>query len=342
MPFVRISLFVAVVAALAALAPGNASAHVFALRGLVLAVDAAKGTVIVRPDATSGSSAPTTAFSITPKSELRHIKVGASISASVDGDTVPPTLHNVRALGAQKLTGAAGEDASELALRTVPLLRIGDRVPDTRFVDQLGRRFSFRTLRGQTAVVAFVYTRCRDARECPLISAKFHALQTALARTPSHLVEVSLDPAYDRPPVLARYGRVFGADPHRWSLLTGNPKDVLDFAAAFGVTAFPDPRIGLIHSERTAIVDGDGAVRQLIDEVSWSPDEIVAQIRADRRLASNPFERLNLWLSSAAVAVCGNGVASFSGFDDLAIVLAIVGLAAFIAWRIARSIFRSA
>jgi len=111
-------------------------------------------------------------------------------------------------------------------------------------------------------VLSFIYTRCQDARMCPLISAKFRQIQEQAGARPIHLVEVTLDPAYDRPPVLGRYGRVFGADPKRWSLVVGDADPTLNFAAQFGVTAFPDPNIGIIHAENTVIVGPDGRIQK--------------------------------------------------------------------------------
>ena len=70
-------------------------------------------------------------------------------------------------------------------------------------------------------VVSFVYTRCRDARMCPLVAAKFARMQRQLRGTPIRLVTVTLDPGYDTPRVLARYGAAYGADPARWLLVTG-------------------------------------------------------------------------------------------------------------------------
>ena len=76
----------------------------------------------------------------------------------------------------------------------VPSLGAGDPVPATRFTDQTGREFSFSSLRGRTAIVGFIYTRCSD--ECPLITAKFGALAQLLPG-PFHLVELTLDPQHD-------------------------------------------------------------------------------------------------------------------------------------------------
>jgi cytochrome oxidase Cu insertion factor (SCO1/SenC/PrrC family) len=223
--------------------------------------------------------------------------------------------------------------------RRVTQVQVGDAVPSTPFVDQRGKPFAFAELRGRPAVLSFIYTRCRDARECPLISAKFHTLQERLLGGPVHLVEVTLDPSYDRPRVLAEYGKVFGADPTRWTLATGDADRVLDFAARFDVLGFRDERVGLIHSERTVIVAPSGRIAQMIDETSWSPDEVVAAVQAASGIPSNPLQRLDLWLSAQAVAICGNGVAGFSGLLDLAVVLAIFGVFGWVLYRLARKIF---
>ena len=71
-------------------------------------------------------------------------------------------------------------------------------------------------------------------------------------------------------------------------------------------------------------------------------DEIVAAVQHDEHLGSNPIERLDLWLSSAAVSVCGNAVAGFSGFTDLLTVLGIAGFFGWLLWRVGRGIARGA
>ena len=322
-----------------------ASAHEASVRGLVLAVLPGSGEIVVRHDALLGRPAGISTFRVSPASRTATLHIGSTVEGTADADATPWTLSSIVSVGAAQ--AVTGESASSSAsapdvLRNVHHVSIGEFAPATNFVDQRGQPFALRSLHGQMVVMAFVYSRCKDARECPLISAKFHMLQEKLRGRPVHLVEVTLDPAYDRPDVLARYGTTFGADPARWTLATGQPDAVLDFAAQFDVTAFPDERVGLIHPERVAIVDQFGTIRELIDEGSWSPDEIVATVDHDQHMASNPFERLNLWLSSAAVAVCGNSVAGFSGFTDLLTVAAIAAFFGFLFWRLARGIARGA
>jgi protein SCO1/2 len=275
----------------------------------------------------------TMTFRIIPREQARQLAPGAIIDGTVDTSTEPWTLSHVTSKSAQLLT-------TDPALRRVTVLRPGDLVPDTPFVDQRGRPFMFSQLRGKDVVLAFIYTRCQDSRMCPLISANFHALQATMGKRNVHLVEVTLDPAYDRPAVLARYGHVFGADPNKWTLAVGDAKTTLDFAAQFGVTAFPDPTIGIIHSEDTVLIGPDGRINEQITETAWAPDEIYAQIDASRGVGSNPVKRFDLWLSREAVALCGNAVGSFSGLQDLVIVLLIFAVLGWCIWRLARKIFR--
>ena len=308
------------------------------LTGLVLAVDPAKNTAVVRPDAAASMPPMTMSFVLAP-GRARTLHPGERIEATLDDTKTPAMLRAIRVTGSQLVTSPSAAPLDAGIIRRVHFVQTGDAVPTTPFIDQAGKPFSFAQLRGQTVVLAFIYTRCRDPRMCPLISAKFHALQSALGKGAFHLVEVTLDPAYDKPVVLRAYAKQFDADTSRWTFLTGDPETVLNFAAQFGVTAFADQRVGLIHPERTVVIDPLGTIRQMIDEVAWQPAEIVAAARSYSHLSSNPLERLNLWLSAQAVALCGNSVAGFSGGLDLLVVLAIFGGFGWLAYRIARRLF---
>lgn len=315
-----------------------ASTHAWAadrLHGLVLQVDPAHATAIVRHDSIGTMPGMTMTFRFASPEAARRVHAGESIDAQLDMTTEPWTLRDVHEAISVVQPPAA-------FTRQVAPLRLGDELPATHFVDQRGKPFDLAALRGQVVVLSFVYTRCQDPRMCPLISADFRALQERLRGGPFHLVEVTLDPVYDRPPVLAAYGKVFGADASRWSLLTGRPNDVLDFAARFSVTAFPDEHTGLIHTDRTVIADKDGRIREFIDETGWSPDQVSDAARSYAGEATSPFARFDLWLSEQAVAICGNSVAGISGIGDLAIVVALFALVGYVLFRLARGFLRSA
>ena len=102
-------------------------------------------------------------------------------------------------------------------------------VPDFSLVERSGRRVGAAELRGLVWVADFIYTRCTDT--CPLQSAQMAALQAEFAAEPDfRLVSITVDPAWDRPEVLARYARRFGADPDRWLFLTGEGGAILALA----------------------------------------------------------------------------------------------------------------
>ena len=325
---------------LVVLFPGYASAAVRVgsvavprLHGVVLAVTPKTGEAVVRHDPFGSMPAMTMPFRIVPRARAAQLQPGATIEADVSTKTEPWTLSNVSSTGTQALT------SDTTPLRRVTVLRIGDLVPETPFVDQTGKPFRFSQLRGRDVVLAFIYTRCADARMCPLISGKFAQLQRTAGNRSLHLVEVTLDPAFDRPPVLARYAQAYGADPKRWSLVVGDAEPTLNFAAQFGITAFPDPDSGIIHAENTVLVDRRGRIASMNHEADWVPSGILADVDARNGIASNPLQRLNLWLSSTAVAICGNSVAGFSGLQDLAVLLVILSALAYLVYRVARKIF---
>jgi protein SCO1/2 len=308
------------------------------LHGLVLAVQSASAQAVVRHDATGSMAAMTMTFAVAPRAMVKRLRAGQTIDANVDRATSPWTLTGINILGQQALTSLTPANEQPVsAIRNVTPLAAGNRVPQTPFYDQSGAPFTFASLRGHDVVLAFIYTRCPD--ECPLISAKFSRIQTLLRGTSTRLVEVSLDPSFDTPPVLRRYAQTYSADAQRWTLLTGNLDQVLDFAARFDVSALPDPRYGIIHSERTVIIDREGFIRQLVDESAWTPAEIVSAVRTVDNETANPLARFNLWLSSQAAAICGDRVTSFSGVGDLLVALVIFGAFGWLIYRVGRGIF---
>ena len=187
----------------------------------------------------------------------------------------------------------------------VPVLREGDAVPSTALLDQRGRRFSFATTNGRTTIVSFIYTRCPDAQMCPLVAAKFARMQRELRGTPIRLVTVTLDPAYDTPSVLTRYGAAYGADPAVWTFVTGPAAAVDDVAGRLGIVV-ERPRPGVIvHGEAAIVIDAGGRIARFADGAAWLPDDLLGAARQVAALPDNPFNRMRLWLASSASALCG-------------------------------------
>ena len=103
----------------------------------------------------------------------------------------------------------------------------GDPVPDFSLTDQTGHRVQLSKLRGQSVALTFIYTRCPIATACPMTTAKFSQLDALLrGKGIGRLLTITVDPEHDTPQVLAEYAKHVGADPKRWSFLTGPPQDV--------------------------------------------------------------------------------------------------------------------
>jgi protein SCO1/2 len=311
------------------LAGAVALAHGGNFQGVVLGIQAGSSQIIVRQEAGAGRSGDVFPVRVNPAKDLGTLRLGDHISGMlVRGNR--PVISEVEVL-------PMAPSSLLQTVRNAHLLREGDALPQTHFVDQNGKSFTFADFAGQNVVLSFIYTRCRDAKMCPLISSKFAQLQDAFKNSDSHLVEITLDPQYDTPLVLKTYADTFKANPQRWTFGTGELNAVLNFDAQFGLLPFADPRFGLIHTEQTVIIDKRGIVRYLIDDPSWSIGEIQAQLDNVNGRGGNLFARIDLALSRAAVAVCGDRVAGFSGLTDLLVVIVIFAALAWSVYRIGRA-----
>jgi cytochrome oxidase Cu insertion factor (SCO1/SenC/PrrC family) len=68
------------------------------------------------------------------------------------------------------------------------------------------------------------------------------------------LLSITMDPAHDRPEVLAKYAETWKADPNSWHFLTGGLSEVKTVCGRFGVNFWPDEG-ALTHSMHTVIID---------------------------------------------------------------------------------------
>jgi cytochrome oxidase Cu insertion factor (SCO1/SenC/PrrC family) len=191
----------------------------------------------------------------------------------------------------------------------VPTMQAGDAIPDAHLVDQYGRPLSFRNGPNPT-IVSFMETRCPDTRTCPLVTAKFSRMERIVRGTSIRLLEITLDPGYDRPSVLVRYAAAVGVSGKNWLLGTGSARDIAAISKRFGI--FGDRTISgdIGHTEAVAILSGDGVLQTRIDGTDWSPDDVAARARDVAGLSSNPLRRLELGLFARVSAACGgNGAA---------------------------------
>jgi formylglycine-generating enzyme required for sulfatase activity len=120
-----------------------------------------------------------------------------------------------------------------------------------------GARINLGELRGEVRVVAMIFTSCEFA--CPRTLADLQDIAAQRATAGARFLLVTMDTERDTPAVLEAYRAKNGLDPQRWTLLHGEPDDVLDFAAVLGVK-FQKAGGTFSHSNVITVLDRAGNI----------------------------------------------------------------------------------
>jgi protein SCO1/2 len=268
---------------LGACARPEADAKRYDLKGKVVSVDRAKGEVVMDHEEIRGyMAAMRMPFKLRDRDALAAVAGGDRLQATLVVSEDDYWLENP--VITKGLAGADAEAAEAVASGPSP----GTEVPDVTLVNQDGARLSLARLRGRALLVTFIYTRCPVPDYCPLMSSNFAAVHRELERDEAlrektHLLSVTLDPAYDTPKVLRSYGAAYteryGAETfEHWDFATGDPAEVRRLAQFFGLT-YQEESGQIIHSLRTALVGPDGRVYKIYRGNEWKPEEVLADLR---------------------------------------------------------------
>jgi protein SCO1/2 len=220
-------------------------------------------------------------FKVKDPALIKSVQPGDLVTATlVVGDT-EAYLSRLNKTGHQELDAPPASAGSGFEL-----LKDGEQVPDQLLIDQDGKPRPLSSMRGHRIALTFTYTRCPMPNFCPLMDRNFQDVQREIKKTPAladvRLVSVSFDPQFDTPPVLKRHAQRLQADPLVWSFVTGERDEIERFAARFGVTierAEQSP-IDITHNLRTAIIDAEGRVVKVHTGNSWTPADVVADLKA--------------------------------------------------------------
>jgi protein SCO1/2 len=166
--------------------------------------------------------------------------------------------------------------------------RNGDQAPDFTLLNQDSARIHLSQYKGQALVLTFVYTRCPLPDYCPLMSLNFAELNKAVRQDPTlygktHLLTVTIDPTYDKPPVMRAYGAGYSTDAasgdfHQWEFATGTEAEVKSIAEYFGLRFWSDSG-QIVHSLRTAVIGPDGKLIKLYRGNDWKAPDILADLK---------------------------------------------------------------
>jgi protein SCO1/2 len=277
-------LFAAIL--LLAACSSKSNQRTYAVHGQVVSVTPDRQEATVKHGEIVGlMPAMTMPYKIREKAELNAVKPGDVIDATLTIVENDAFLTGVRKVGEAPLEAAPPEPTTVTTAPRPELLKPGDVVPDTPFVDQDRKKRTFNSFRGSMVVLTFIYTRCPLPTFCPMMDRHFITIQERMHDDPAlkkvHLVTVTFDPAYDTPDVLKKHARELNADLSRWTFLTGDQEAIEKFAARFGVfvaRASNDPR-DITHNLRTAIVGPDGKLIKVYTGNEWTPEEILDDLK---------------------------------------------------------------
>lgn len=142
------------------------------------------------------------------------------------------------------------------------------KVPNFSFVNQDSVLVTNKDYLGKVYVVDFFFTTCPTI--CPTMTRNLVELQeTFKERDNFALASFTINPRYDTPKVLKKYGEKYGVNNPDWHLLTGEQEKIYELAReGFYILASEteDAPGGFEHSGMFALVDKEGYIRSRLDQ----------------------------------------------------------------------------
>ena len=172
-------------------------------------------------------------------------------------------------------------------------------IPSFSLTDQLGRPVTSDDLKGRVVLANFIFTNCTEF--CLTLTPRMAQVQEGLRDdgllgSDVALLSFSVDPEYDTPAVLRDYAELYGADHDAWRFLTGPSEEMENIVTKGFKLAYtevpqsldhlhPDGSVhiheyNVVHTNRLALVDGEGQVRAYYDgAVEWDIELVLGDIR---------------------------------------------------------------
>ena len=145
---------------------------------------------------------------------------------------------------------------------------IWHQVKNMTFTNQLGKTVTLDSLKGKILVVDFFFARCPTL--CPSMAKSMKRLQNSYTNSNDSIVQfisISIDPEHDSVPQLRKFADRYTNNHDSWWFLTGNKKDIYDFALneLKASVADADVDTAFIHTPNFFLLDRDRVVRGWYD-----------------------------------------------------------------------------
>jgi protein SCO1/2 len=268
------------IAILPACRPQKNSGIRYDFKGKVVSIEKDKQQVTVAHEEIKGyMPAMVMPFKLKEAWPLEILAPGDLISAALVVDGGSSWLEEV-VIRQESIDAAAGSPADTE-------VKIGADVPNYGLVNQDSKPIKLQEYRGRVLLLTFIYTRCPLPDYCDLMSNDFAAVDAELQKqgdvyNRTHLLSISIDPAYDTPQVLRSYGaahtgRYSDENFAHWEFASGTKDQVKGIAQFFGLRYY-EGGDQIIHGLRTVIVTPGGKVFKVYRDNSWKPEEAASEM----------------------------------------------------------------
>ncbi|MFB5661371.1 SCO family protein [Alteribacillus sp. HJP-4] len=157
------------------------------------------------------------------------------------------------------------------------------QISDFSFTNQDGKTVSNEDLEGDYWLANMVFTSCPTV--CTLMTPNMLNIQGKLEKENAVIpfVSFTVDPEFDDPDQLKKYGEDYGADMENWHFLTGySDEDIKELSAeSFKSVVEKDPENNdITHATSFFLIDEDGSVVRRYDGLDNDIDPVVEDIKA--------------------------------------------------------------
>ncbi len=148
-------------------------------------------------------------------------------------------------------------------------------------INQNNEPVALDNLMGKPLVMSFIYSRCSMPDMCPLIMKKIVQVQKGIKREYKDKVFfaiITLDPEYDTPEVLKKFGNYYRVDYDNLIFLTGKKHDV-DYALNHFRVYYKEESPGVLaHTMETLVMDAAGVIRKDFPASLWRPEDVIEEV----------------------------------------------------------------
>jgi protein SCO1 len=259
----------------------------YQVRGVIKEIPETGNSIRIHHEEIPGyMQAMTMPFSVKDRAVFADLELEQTISFTLHVTETESWIDQIQSAKATPTPGQMPSIESFRQVRDVEALEVGDTMTNYPFTNQDNQAFELDDFRGDVLVLTFIYTRCPLPDFCPRMSMHFRAAHDAIQKdneAPDNwqFLSITFDPEYDTPEVLQNYSKAYAGDSKKWSFATGEMIEIDAITEQFGLM-FSRSQISITdwdHNLRTVIIDPQGTIHKIYIGNTWSPDELVQDIK---------------------------------------------------------------